>query len=499
MQRAASNSLDPHDAGTDPAAAPRPRPDVDVPDAVLWHDGMPLAPQHFQESFRRTERLLDFQLGLLAPYHYGVTRLVIDGGRLGGGALHVEVEAVMPDRLRARASAEELSIKLDARELRKRASAGPRRARSNEFDVFLMVPWEQDGRAACGDLPRYRTADGDAVTDDTTGESTLQIRRLVPNVQLFVDVKPPTSSTWIRIAKVRLDGDGFFRTEHVPPLLSVSREPHALALYNVCARLIERVRSTARRLSEQRAALSKSVSRSPSPEGVVLDDRERLVETRYQIQSLVAALPPFESLLHTEQAHPFALYVALAGLVGSIAGLSRSLLPPTLSRYRHDDLLATFEEAATQVETMMREGIIESFSPHPLESVQGRYQVDIPQAWVSRQLVLAVRGLRGADKADVTAWMQSAIIASASDVVRVQGNRALGVDREPVERLDDLFPAGGELLFKLKDASAVLLAGQPLTILHPSDTAADIGAFEIVLYVKEPPAEPQAVSLRSVT
>lgn len=497
MQREAPNRLDPRIAGSDLAAAPRPRQEVHVPAAVVWHDGMPLSPQHFQESFRRTERLFDFHFGLAAPYHYGVTRLNIDGGRLGSGVLHVDVEAVMPDRLQARASAEELATKLDPAELRKRASAGPRRARSNEFDVFLTVPWEQDGRAAVGSSPRYRTVQGAAVTDDTTGEGKLEVSRLMPNVQLVIDVKPPTSSTWIRIAKVRLDGDGFVRAEHVPPLLVVSREPHARSLYDLCARLVERVRNTARRLSERRAALSKSVDRNARIDGIAADDRELLVETKRQIQSLVAALPPFEVLLHTEQAHPFALYVALAGLVGSIAGLARSLVPPVLPTYQHDDLLATFEEAATHVETMMREGIVESFAPHPLVSAEGRYQVDFPRAWIGRSLVLAVRGLRGADEGDVTAWMRSAIIASLSEASRVRGNRALGVDRDRIDRLDDLFPAGGELLFKLKDASAVILADQPLTIFNPKDVAADGGAFEIVLYVKEPPSEPQGASLRS--
>lgn len=456
---------------------------------------MPLAPQHFQESFRRAERLLDFHLGLVAPYHYGVTSLEIDGGRLGGGVLHVDVEAVMPDRLRG--SAKALSIKLDADALRNKASAGPRRERSDEFDVYLTVPKERDGWAAVGDLARYRRADGKAMTDDTTGESALPIDRLEPILSLLVDVEPPTSSMWwIRIAKVRLNRDFFVRAEHAPPLLAVSREPHAKGLYDLCARLVERVRSTARGLSERRAALSLSVARDASGNGATPDDRERLVQTKHQIQSLVAALPPFESLLHTEQAHPFALYVALSGLVGSVAGLSRSLLPPVLSTYRHDDLLATFEEAATHVESMMREGIVETFAPHPLEAGPGRYQVEFPRAWSGRQLVLAVRALRGAD---VNAWMQSAIIASLGEAARVRGNRAIGVERERVPRIEDLFPAGGELLFKLNEASTDVVLDQPLTIFNPADSTGDIGAFEIVLYVKEPPSEPQASSLRSVT
>lgn len=31
----------------------------DVPQAIQWHDGMQLSPQHFQESFHRVERYVD--------------------------------------------------------------------------------------------------------------------------------------------------------------------------------------------------------------------------------------------------------------------------------------------------------------------------------------------------------------------------------------------------------------------------------------------------------
>ena len=40
----------------------------DIPEAVQWHEGMLLAPQHFQLSARRGEALLGYALGAAAPF-----------------------------------------------------------------------------------------------------------------------------------------------------------------------------------------------------------------------------------------------------------------------------------------------------------------------------------------------------------------------------------------------------------------------------------------------
>ncbi len=150
---------------------------------MRWYDGMPLAPQHFQESVRRFERLLDYQIDVLAPHHYGVVSLDIDAASLSANVLSVQVEAVLPDRTVVR-TARPISAPLDPAELRKKLAGPVRRGRVETFDVYLAVPNEHAGRAASGDDPRYlMPRDGDRVTDDTTGEADLEVHRLVPNVR----------------------------------------------------------------------------------------------------------------------------------------------------------------------------------------------------------------------------------------------------------------------------------------------------------------------------
>ena len=72
----------------------------DLPGAIQWHEGMLLAPQHFQQLSIRHEELLHYHLMMISPFHWGIRRLKIDQVLLIEGTLRVqELEAIMPDGL----------------------------------------------------------------------------------------------------------------------------------------------------------------------------------------------------------------------------------------------------------------------------------------------------------------------------------------------------------------------------------------------------------------
>ena len=448
----------------------RARREIPVADAVRWYDGMPLAPQHFQESFRRLERLLDYHLDVLAPYHYGVASLDIDAASLSGGVLSVKVEAVLPDRLLVRA-ARALTMRLDPAELRKVAARPGQRKRTATLDVYLAVPNEHPGRAAAGDAPRYLLpGEGDRITDDTTGESDLEVHRLVPNVQIVVDVEPPPDASWIRLAQLRLDGDAFSRAEYVPPLLVVAP---GSALFALCARVVETIRSLSNRLGERIAVLSENT------------DAALIAETRRQLYHLTAALPPFETMLVTERAHPYPLYVALAGIMGQLAPLARTPVPAPLPVYQHDDLYAIFAEVEARLQRIIREGIQQSFKPHPFELEGDAFRLDFTSDWADRPVLLAVRERRGAEGGESLKWMEGAIVGPLRLARELQASRALGVGRDRVARMDDLVPTSDEVLFELKDLKAFIRADEPIVVYNPAKDSGETRPVEVVLYVKE--------------
>src|SRR5262249_36053483 len=87
-----------------------------IPEAVQWHEGMLLSPQHFQLAARRGEALAAYLIEAAAPFCWGVRRLQIDAKRLLEGVFSVdELEAILPDGLLIvhSASDDEPSLELD--------------------------------------------------------------------------------------------------------------------------------------------------------------------------------------------------------------------------------------------------------------------------------------------------------------------------------------------------------------------------------------------------
>lgn len=438
---------------------------VDVPEAVQWHDGMLLLPQHFQESSRRAERLLDYHIGGAAPYHYGVVHIEIDLGLLVSGTLRVnEIEAIMPDNMIVHRTTNDPDLEID---LKPHAAA----MRAALATVFLAVPRDNLGGpgGGVGEFARYRSIEGPPVPDGNTGEGQAVIPRIVPNARLLVGVSPPARFVCLPIARVHLEGEAFARGDYLPPALTV---PLASPLGKLCSEIVHRLREKALRLADKASALSMTT------------DRELIFELKRQIGSLVAALPPLEAVLYTEQAHPYPLYLALAGLVGQLATLARSPVPPVLPPYQHEDLRATFQVTKDHIFRMIEEGILESFTAHAFGFEQGRFRLDFLREWRGRELVLAVRGRRGALERDVFTWMNSALLGAASKAREMQASRVLGAGRRQVPRHGDLVATGGTLLFELEEESPYIEAGEQLIIFNTADPTGQSAPGELILYVK---------------
>ncbi|MDQ2514258.1 type VI secretion system baseplate subunit TssK, partial [Pseudomonas aeruginosa] len=71
-----------------------------LPDAVCWHEGMQLLPQHFQLQGLRAEALAARTGQACNPWFWGVTALELDPSALCAGQVRVlHLEAILPDGL----------------------------------------------------------------------------------------------------------------------------------------------------------------------------------------------------------------------------------------------------------------------------------------------------------------------------------------------------------------------------------------------------------------
>lgn len=448
----------------------------DVPDAIQWQEGMLLAPQHFQQLGRRHEALLHYHASLASPYHWGVRHRRIDPVLLVDGVFRVlELEAVMPDGMIVSHHPD------DGPDLSVDLSAHADEIKRGPVPVHLAVI-AGSGRASVArgarggtgsdgmsEGTRYVALEGDPVVDENTGDGEVRVPRLRPYLRLLVTHDPPPKFVTLPIAELAYANESFALTPFIPPTLRVTG---GSPLGKLCDAIATRLREKAVFLSEQVREPSSAVRMA------------QLLETRALIHSLVAALPPFEALVRSGTAHPFPLYLALCSLVGHLAAVGRSLVPPVLEPYDHDDPRASFEEARVFIEQALREGLSESYTTYSFYLAEESFFLKFDGAWMSRSLILGVRGRSGAQEREVEAWVEGAVIASKSRVPELEQSRTRGVARKRIESDADLVPARGVLLYSLGVDQRLVVPEELLEIKNPDDPSGKLRPVEIVLYVR---------------
>ena len=441
----------------------------DIPQAILWHEGMLLAPQHFQQANLRQESLLAYHGAMLSPYPWGIRHLEIDSEKMAAGTFWLRrLEAVMPDGLLvshgtsgADSDGVELSIDLSAH-----ADA----MRRQPITIHLAVAANVGSLSSVsGEMTRYDSTPGDSVVDSNTGKGQLAIPRLRPHLRLLVADEVPKKFISLPLARVHHRDESFALTDYVPPRLQVSISS---ALGQTCQEIAQRLRTKAAFLAD----------RAQSP--IVAERQPLLLETKQMVHSLVAALPPFEALLNSDRAHPFQLYLALCSLLGQVASIGHSLVPPLLEPYRHDDLEKTFETARQYIFQVLEEGINETYLGIPLQWEEGAYQTYFEEAWLERKLILGLRGRQGVPEETTSRWMQQSLIGSESRMTRMRHQRTLGAERRRVDGDSDLIPARGILLYALSCDPQFVVGGELLQIVNLDDRGQRNRPDAVILYVR---------------
>jgi type VI secretion system protein ImpJ len=442
----------------------------DIPAAIQWHEGMMLAPPHFQQMAARIDQLVAYNAAAISPFHWGLLQFQLDRVTLISGQFRVlELEAVMPDGLIVHYSA------ADPGGLEADLTPHIDPIAQPTLTVHLCVPAAKPGMAASpGDLPRYASVEGPLVRDECDGEGEIRIPRLKPRLSLMVTTspgqKPPQKYVSIPLARVVYQHEAFALADFAPPTLALA--PQSL-LGRMGADLARRIREKALFLAE----------RAGSP--AAIGNNRAVQETLSEIRGLVAVLPPLEALLAAGVCHPFQVYLALCQVAGHMAGVGTGPVPPTLSRYDHDDALVAFAEIRDLLLRMLGR-IKEAAAPMAFAVQAGKFRLHIEPSWLRRKLIVGVRGAVGMSEADVVAWMSRSLIASETLMEKLWEMRVKGASREPMDPSTelDISPGRGVILFLIDNDKNFILGNEMLEIWNSDQSGARARIAEIVLYVQ---------------
>jgi type VI secretion system protein ImpJ len=428
---------------------------------------MLLTPQHFQQLAARAETQMQDLPGRYVPFYWGVRRFEYDTGQLSGGVLTVlALDAVMRDGCAVQLAPERDALQLDLRPLAGRMRQAP-------LLVYLAMP------LPVGHVPgaqqRFTSYAGDPVVDDNTGEGSVSIPRLRPNLSLIAGAEPPARFISFPLIEVRCEGELFVATPaFIPPALTVATSS---TLGKLCAGICDRLRAKAAVLAEKAMLAPQSAAGT---------------EARGQLACLVSELPAFEALQRTE-AHPFLLYLELCRVAGQVAVLGRSALPPVFAAYAHDDIARSVEPLVQFILRSIDEGVPDTVRRFTFLQEGDTFRLPADPAWSAafawRSLARAVLAVRcDAAVEDAVAWGDNCVIGGASGIKSLLARRILGFARQHADTIGELQPPRGAFLFELTPDEEVFTPGDDLLVLQ---STAGVRPEALYLYLVDP--QPAAV------
>jgi type VI secretion system protein ImpJ len=443
----------------------------DIPAAIHWHEGLLLTPQHFQQLTLRQEALVQYSAAVHSPFCWGLRRFKHQGISLPTGKLQVlELEAVMPDGSVVSHDSSDGSAPLEV-DLTKYKDDMTERP----LAIYLAVIAGPSGANGNGD--RYEQFNGGPVEDPGSRGRGREIFRMRPKLTLVpVPETLPAKYIGFPIGKLQYTDTYRFDGEFIPPLLTVpapaDREvpvSRARLLADMCSAAAQRVRDRASILLNEEARGANRFHSLPDGEAARI---EQMIKAQ-RMFSIVGALPVLEAMLQCGGLHPLSIYLGLCSVASHLAVFGTDMIPDRFEPYNHNDLYATFKPLIDFIERKLDEGLPVSYKSFHFHFKDHSFQLHFDGAWMGKQLALAIQGPREMSAEALKHWGESSLIASEGKIQEIRKNRTTGVPRVYAERIGEVGPKKGVVLFALPDTKHIE-PNQTLHILNDGTWPTDI-------------------------
>ena len=440
-------------------------------DRIQWHEGMLLAPQHFQQESARVDALVGWQVLAGQPAAWGVRRLVVDEAMLTRGMLRISLlEAVLPDGMAVRfdaATSQDATLELD---LAPYTSANANSS-AGDVPVYLVVGTARSLRLP-GQPSMFRPVASSLVADEVSEALDEEVPRMAVRVALMAGPTPGAAWVALQLMTVVLDNEIVRRGAFWPAQLAVVMDSPLGLRARALAVLM---RAKAVFLAQQSAT---NASR--------LEDRMAMLEVRAQLASVTVNLPMLEATLALPVVQPLALYLALCAQLGALAALRPGAVPLVPPDYVHADSYRAFDTVLASLESLALE-VSQQWRSVPFTFDGGLYTLALQPGWLTERMVI---GLRGQSEPELAAWMTDATIGSRTVSASLRDRRMPGAARTPITSAPELGlrAATGTVLFEVAADQEFIVAGQELVISNENgagkDARGSVRPQEIVLFIE---------------
>ncbi|AJQ97516.1 type VI secretion system baseplate subunit TssK [Gynuella sunshinyii] len=433
---------------------------------LLWHEGMLLAPQHFQQNDIYWQHQLCQAIAQIQPYYWGVISMDLNQTLVDKGLIEVtDLHAVMADGSHIIVNEETVPSALscnldDSQALKNNKPTG----------IYLCVPYRLEGAASSqGMVQRFIQMDGGEVVDEASGQGRVPVIRMRPNIRLSFDKLSNHYCLLLMVVRKGIDKKNYGITGYHPPLLHLRG-----ADFQQQRSLRYCVRQLAALIREKAIQLSRTNSHS-----------------RQFLYALTSSLPPLEVLVQAPGTHPFALYQALAQLLGHASALTESPVPPQIAAYDHDNPAKCFFPLLSLLRQLIADIVIKFRYKEFTYLREQTFELQIQSEWLQQELVIEVVPASGQTFADIEQWLDKARIGSVPVLSALKDRRSPGARAERLSDTERFHynQSGSAMMFRIYNRTLqidqkdikVIQPDQPLQIIgehHGATPAA------IILYVR---------------
>jgi type VI secretion system protein ImpJ len=331
---------------------------------VLWHEGMLLTPQHFQQWDRHQDQRLGQLAETAQAYSYGLTALQIDARALASREFALlSASGAFPDGL-----VFDLS---DANELPAARPVG-----ANAFDtsrdrcgVYLAAPISRPGAIACSDTgqvdghhTRFKRRLRQA-PDENPGGNPREIAIATKNLRVLFEGEALDGHSTIKIAELaRSPAGGLELSEtYVPPCLHLSASP---TLVSCLRRIAEILVARSTEMAQMRRSRTQGLVEFSVSE----------VANFVMLHTVNGHLPVLLHQLAKGRVHPEAVFLQLAALAGQLCAFADEGHPKDLPAYHHDEPAGSFMRLEERLRGLLGTVIPTRYVPITLKQVRDLVQ-----------------------------------------------------------------------------------------------------------------------------
>ena len=437
-----------------------------ISSSIQWHDGMILGPQHFQEAFFRTEDILHFYTREFIPYAYGLTLLKVDEGAFASGVFRIlEAQGIFPDGLDFCYDAQK--DKILAIELSEFEAVLSKKV----MTVYIAVPLEGTSHnISMDELSRYKESRAESAYDQNVGGEELEIPRIRPRLKIMISELPPPHHASMPLAKLYMEGTLFRMKSYVAPLIKLTKSS---VLWDECMQISIKFRQKIQMVLEDLQRMK------------TLNQQQYRFDKYVTIHALAMALPRFEALFKSEQAHPFMVHLELLSLLGGVYTIDQDTAPPVSREYNHNEILEGFLGIKQTVFDILDREIPSNFKIIPFTRVGNDFKIVLNESILKGgDIVFGFKKPFNVEANDFSEWIKTVIMGDSKKFEMLRQKRLLGFKRVIAEKYDDLIPQRNMFLVVATNTEEDIKEAESITISPSVQQNFKFSPDEVIFYLK---------------